>query len=84
MRLLTMITSITPSFDLLEPLMESLISILQNAEVSLEAVQCSLNDTDQIVVADEDPLYANPQFGILPEPLPTLRIVQGQSTRYSR
>lgn len=29
-----MITSITPSFDLLEPLMESLISILQNAEVS--------------------------------------------------
>jgi hypothetical protein len=31
-----MITSITPSFDLLEPLMEALISILQNAEVSFQ------------------------------------------------
>ena len=34
-----MITSITPSFDLLEPLMDSLISILQNAEVNHNHIQ---------------------------------------------
>jgi len=34
-RLLAMITSITPSLELIEPLMDALMSILQSAEVSL-------------------------------------------------
>jgi proteasome activator subunit 4 len=33
-RLLAMITSITPSLELIEPLMDALVSILQSAEVS--------------------------------------------------
>jgi proteasome activator subunit 4 len=33
-RLLAMITSITPSLELIEPLMDALMSILQSAEVS--------------------------------------------------
>jgi proteasome activator subunit 4 len=33
-RMLAMITSITPSLDLIEPLMETLLSILQSAGVS--------------------------------------------------
>jgi proteasome activator subunit 4 len=33
-RLLAMITSITPSLDLIDPLMSSLISILQDSKVS--------------------------------------------------
>lgn len=61
-----MITSITPSFDLLEPLMESLISILQNAEVSSRPLFLSEVGAHQIVVADENPLYADSELSILP------------------
>lgn len=68
MRLLTMVTAITPSFDLLEPLMDSLISILQNAEVGICASFSVLpSEADFVlVVAYQDPLYADPQSGILP------------------
>lgn len=40
-RLLAMITSITPSLELIEPLMDALMNILKNAEVSpLLSVRC--------------------------------------------
>jgi proteasome activator subunit 4 len=71
-RLLAMITSITPSLDLIEPLMEGLISILQNASVSqLSETRIGLCSgwikLTMIVLEDQDALYARIEFGILQE-----------------
>lgn len=58
-----MITSITPSLDLIEPLMATLVSIMQNSTVSLPWAI----DADFSVLEDEDALHACSQFGVFPK-----------------
>jgi len=66
-RLLAMVTSITPSLELIEPLMDALMSILQNAEVSY--LYCRIDQADRSVVEDEGSLYASIELGILSKPV---------------
>jgi hypothetical protein len=68
-RMLAMITSITPSLELIEPLMEALLSILQNAAVSC----CSPSNGNagrqkltSAVLENQDPQYAGVEPGVLP------------------
>jgi hypothetical protein len=75
--MLAMITSITPSLELIEPLMEALLSILQNAAVSL--VQRDLSRPLMIIVLeDENTQHAGTKLGLLPQSLIDFRDLQSQ------
>jgi hypothetical protein len=83
-RLLAMITSITPSLELIEPLMNALMSILKDAEVSLlPPTMRSYLVLTPSVVEDEDQLYASIESGILSKSLVAIRELQSQGTRCS-
>jgi len=78
-RLLAMITSITPSLDLIEPLMDALMSILKTAEVS--RYPAHMHQSYYPVVEDKGPLYASIESGVLPKSIAPFGELQGQGTR---
>ncbi|BEI84863.1 hypothetical protein CcaverHIS002_0502640 [Cutaneotrichosporon cavernicola] len=65
-RLLAWTTSITPAFQLVEPLIMQLISILQHSTVSLRLTMLTS------VLAHQDALHAGAESHILPQPLSLL------------
>lgn len=81
-RLLATLTSITPSLDLIDPLMDKLISILKDSAVSVDQFfRRTLADIDRSVLANQDALHAGTEFAILPKPGLAVRDMQGKVPR---
>lgn len=84
-RMLALVTSVTPAFELIEPLMAALISILENSSVSSASPAgpdwLNLSDAGVLTLAvmeDEDAQHARAELGILPKPLPPVRDLQSE------
>lgn len=66
-RMLALITSITPALEMIEPVMDALISILENSSVSYSVPVLPWKKLICAVMEDENAQYARALVGLLPK-----------------